>query len=328
IGPDGKLIRTIGREGEGPGEFRSTFIAVHGANLVVHDPQLSRTSVFDTSGTYLRSWASSCCYWSDITVDRAGLIYIPTSGQRNDKIRAHYIRFRLDGTTVDTIGIPDHGEEGKSWSVSGGSGGNKMMMMTAVPFTPAVRIAINPAGGAIYGWSGDYRLVVSPDGKDTARVFGRDWTAPPLAESRKDAAVDAAVTNFMHSPASWDENALRKAFHKSDIPNTVPAFESLDVDRDGNIWVRRDNGGDSTVTLLDVFDSTGAYLGPVRLGAKTEQYPGWAWGRDEVAIVEQSEDGLPIVVIYGSGMPPVGKDVAARNLSLRGGGGAADEAIP
>ena len=58
--PDGKLVRVIGREGEGPGEFRVGFIAVRGAHLVLHDPQLARTSVWDTSGTFQKSWHSSC----------------------------------------------------------------------------------------------------------------------------------------------------------------------------------------------------------------------------------------------------------------------------
>jgi len=68
--PDGSLIRTIGGEGEGPGEFRVGFIAVRGGALVLHDPQLARTSVWDTSGAFRKSWHSSCCYWTDILIDR------------------------------------------------------------------------------------------------------------------------------------------------------------------------------------------------------------------------------------------------------------------
>jgi len=41
--PDGAFIRTIGREGEGPGEFRVGFITVRGPYLVLQDP--GRTGV-------------------------------------------------------------------------------------------------------------------------------------------------------------------------------------------------------------------------------------------------------------------------------------------
>ena len=55
FGSDGKFLHTIGREGEGPGEFKNAYIGVHGSKLVVHDPGLSRTTVFDTSGPSSRA---------------------------------------------------------------------------------------------------------------------------------------------------------------------------------------------------------------------------------------------------------------------------------
>ncbi|HSN85950.1 MAG TPA: 6-bladed beta-propeller, partial [Thermoanaerobaculia bacterium] len=77
-GSDGEFVRTIGREGAGPGEFRQAFLALYQGFLVVHDPQVARTSVFDTAGTFLRSWPSACCFWSDIQVDQSGRIHVPT----------------------------------------------------------------------------------------------------------------------------------------------------------------------------------------------------------------------------------------------------------
>ncbi|MGQ0647296.1 MAG: 6-bladed beta-propeller [Gemmatimonadaceae bacterium] len=73
---DGTLLRTIGRQGGGPGEYRNPWIAVRGANLVVHDPAPSRTSVFDTSGTYLRSWQSFCCHQNEMAIDNANRVVV------------------------------------------------------------------------------------------------------------------------------------------------------------------------------------------------------------------------------------------------------------
>lgn len=81
---DGELVRTIGRDGEGPGEFRVGFIAVRGEHLVLHDPRLTRTSVFDTAGNFIRSWHSSCCYWSEIQLDRQNRIYVPSMVSRKE----------------------------------------------------------------------------------------------------------------------------------------------------------------------------------------------------------------------------------------------------
>jgi DNA-binding beta-propeller fold protein YncE len=55
FGPGGGFIRSFGREGGGPGEFRIAFLATAPRVLVVHDAESSRTSVFDTTGAFLRS---------------------------------------------------------------------------------------------------------------------------------------------------------------------------------------------------------------------------------------------------------------------------------
>jgi len=59
--PTGQYVRSFGREGRGPGEFQVGFVATGPGVFVLHDPQSSRTSVFDSAGTFVRGWASSCC---------------------------------------------------------------------------------------------------------------------------------------------------------------------------------------------------------------------------------------------------------------------------
>lgn len=57
-GPDGRFIRSAGGEGGGPGEFGGLgSVARYGADsLMVHDWRHRRVSVFDTSGTFGRSF--------------------------------------------------------------------------------------------------------------------------------------------------------------------------------------------------------------------------------------------------------------------------------
>ena len=107
--PDGKMIRTIGREGEGPGEFRVGFIAVRGGVLALQDPQVARTTLWDTAGTFIRSWHSSCCYWDHVQIDRQNRIYVPTMVQskpgESSRGRA-YVRWSFEGVALDTMWIP------------------------------------------------------------------------------------------------------------------------------------------------------------------------------------------------------------------------------
>ncbi|HEV8355449.1 MAG TPA: 6-bladed beta-propeller [Gemmatimonadales bacterium] len=294
--PDGKLVRVIGREGEGPGEFRVGFISIRGAHLVLHDPMLARTSVWDTSGTFLRSWHSSCCYWTDIQLDRQNRIYVPSMSQRKpgDAPRGTpFVRWTLEGVAVDTLWVPRRAEQ-KSWTVSRKQGSKvQSMMSTGIPFLPELTYTLHPDGGLVYGWNGAYELVRSTTGHDSARVFGRTWAPDPVSDERRKGEVEAMVKQ---SADNYGEDAVRAAFQLADVPKTLPAYMNLHVDESGRVWVRRYPVADSTRTSYDVFDSTGAYLGPVSAWLTVFRWGRQAWTRDGFVTVGEDEEGRPTLV--------------------------------
>lgn len=295
--PDGQLVRTIGHEGEGPGEFRVGFIAVRDEHLVLHDPQLARTSVWDTAGTFIRSWHSACCYWTDIQIDRNNLIYVPDAMAPSDKeARARgtpYVQWTLEGVARDTVWVPRR-EEGKYWTVSLKRGGKVVTAMsTNIPFMPVLAHALHPDGGIVYGWTGSYEIVRSTTGENTARVFGRSWTPDPVSDQRRTAEVEARIKG---AAESYGEENVRSAFRLEDIPSVLPAYFNLRVDPTGRVWARRWAVADTSKSYFDLFDSTGAYLGPVTAPYRLNEWGMQAWARDMLIALIEDEEGRPTVV--------------------------------
>lgn len=294
--PEGRLVRTLGREGEGPGEFRVGFIAARGGYLVLHDPQLARTSVWDTAGSFLRSWHSSCCYWTDIQLDRAGRIYVPSMlpGKVGDTPRGvPFVRWTLEGAAIDTVWVPWR-ESAKVWTVTVKSGGkNVSSMSTSVPLMPGMNHTLHPDGGIVYGWSGSYEMVRSATGKDSLRVFGRAWTPEPVTDAQRRAVVESRIRQ---SAEFYGEQNLRSVFKVDDVPGTLPAFMTIRVDESGRIWSRRPSVVDTTKTFYDVFDSAGAYLGPVTVPFKIREWGLQAWTREGVVAIIEDDEGRPTVV--------------------------------
>ncbi len=299
-GVDGQFIRTIGGEGAGPGEFRVGFVAVHEGMVVLQDPQTTRTTVWDTTGTMVRNWSSSCCYWSDIQVDRQGLVYIPSVLQRGSgeerRPGTPYVRWTLEGVVHDTVWVPEASGQTKIWTVTAGEGStNRMMMSTSVPLSPRLVMGYHPAGGFLVGWSESYQIARSPDGSDTLQVFGRGWSPEPVTAARKQAEVDAMV-NRLKDP--YGEEVLRKSFKVEDIPNQAPAFLALHVDRNGNRWVRLDPGLDTTRTRFDIYDEQGVLLGALAVSPALPMYGRLVFGRDELVVARENADGIPVVARY------------------------------
>jgi hypothetical protein len=293
----GAFVRTIGREGGGPGEYGVAYIAVRGRHLVVHDPMQSRTSVFDTSGAFLRSWTSSCCMWMDIAIDSADRIYIPTvvlsAPGGTDRGRA-YTRYRMDGTPLDTLYVPQRGGATQVWRFSTGNGRTRRAsMVTTVPYAPSVVFAFHPLGGFVRGWTAEYRILRSPRGEDTTMVASRAWTPEPIPEDRRVKAVEAVVANARDMVG---EAAAREIARLGDVPTSAPAYTTLRVDFDGNIWARQLVGSDSTRTRYDVFSPAGAWLGEARVPVAVSEWGGQFFGRKTIYSVAEDAEGRPMVV--------------------------------
>ncbi|HET8701526.1 MAG TPA: 6-bladed beta-propeller [Nitrococcus sp.] len=283
---DGEYVRSIGRDGEGPGEFRSAMITILHDTLVVQDYQLRRLSLFDTAGQYLTSWRSACCMRHSVRSDAAGLIYVAAMGSYNpdlSRIQYSMIRYRLNGTVVDTLRLP---ESPPIPGVEVSSEGHRGYFY--LPDTPQTAYTAAPAGGVLYGWSGRYQLVESRTGGDTVRVLGRAWTPMPIREAKREALLKMMTE---------DNAAVAAQVKLSDMPETEPAFGWwIATDGRGDIWLSQPAGTDTLASHFDVFDSTGVYLGAVRgpLSARDPEL----WIGDEAYALTETGEGLPEVVRF------------------------------
>lgn len=288
----GAFVRTIGREGEGPGEFRVAYLAVRGSHLLVQDPQIARASLFDTSGAFIRSWGTSCCFYGQPAIDARGRVVV--RAMNTPDMHASWVLYRYDtlGTMLDTLLLPEQETKADQWTIREG-GRTRMGML--VPFSAQSRFNYRHTGGVIRGWSGDYRLVMSESGRDTLTVFGRAWTPEPLPDERRDREYEERVRSIDDNMDGMDEIDIRNQLDKGRMPSHLPAFETMSQDPTGAIWVMLD--ADSALTRFDVFDSTGIYLGRVNAPGLI---PAWqsAWGRDAVHVIEEDADGLPRVAKY------------------------------
>ena len=295
--PDGTYLKSIGRSGEGPGEFKTAFIAVAGGLLYVQDPSLKRASLFDTAGTFIRSWPTFCCFWSPIQVDSAGNARLqgmaPSTAIQDDKNPwSRTIRwYRSDSTVADTALVPT-GPEEKRWVIKSGKNN---MMMTSVPFAAGQNIFFLPDHRLVTGFSDSYLLAITKNnGADTVAIFGRAWAPEPIPDGMRKAAVEARIKQ---SGGSWDPIAIRNAFQLSDVPASAPAFDWLGSDEQGNLWVRTPVPTDSTRTLFDVFDPEHRWLGQVSGSKYLRAWRAYLLGGHMVGMGEDDE-GNPLVIVY------------------------------
>lgn len=293
----GAYLRAIGREGDGPGEFRTAFLAARGDTLVTQDPQNSRVTTFNAqTGAVLSTWRSTCCYWYPIGLDGEGRVVIYAMGHDSTRPNAQaLVRAHLDGSSLDTAWAAERPvDENRRWVVTEGK---NIRFMMSVPYQPRDIHGVDPAGSLLSGWNGEYLVRTSRNGEDTVSLFGRPWTPEPVTGAERSAIVERRIKD--QEGNGTPEDVLRAAFKPEYIPDTKPAFTAIESDPEGNRWIRLESG-DTLRVHYDVFDPAGRWLGPVSVPASQwgNPYQRPAWGRDRVAVLGEGEDGRPVVRVF------------------------------
>lgn len=305
FGPDGSFRRIIGRRGQGPNEYQVPYLALRGDTLLVQDPDLARLSrVLWRTGEYLGSVHTGCCYWSPFDVDRSGRAWVYNVLQAPDttfRQRQGFFRVGAAGDQVDTVFAYERRDlpEPPFWLLKMGPA----EMMMAVPLQPRVYFEVDPSGALLTGWSGEYSIRETSDGRDTLSLFGRDWTPIPVTAAEKQRLVDARIAAQLSDGSGGrrgpDEATYRKAFDPSLIPDRQPAFTDLSVDRSGRRWLQVPTR-DSSRVQFDVFSRDGRWMDSVTVAAG--DWAGedvWAaWGLDRVAVRLVDADGRPLVRVF------------------------------
>ena len=237
VDPNGELVRRIGREGEGPGEFVTiTSLHVQGDNsLVVYDDRLARLSVFDQSGEVLSTRRMTNPHpISDLiplVVSPAGpvlAIYgdnrvFGKDGERQDS--TPLLRFSPQSSEPDTLSVWPT----KTWRfLSVGRGTSR----TQVPFSPDL---LSAGRGRWAAMATTHEPVVTEfDGHGTIRRLVR-WEEEGRGVSRKD-FEQWQEERLSAYPDAIPEGTRQQMVDLEHHP-THPVIKGIFLDAEGAVWI-------------------------------------------------------------------------------------------
>lgn len=291
-GPDGTWRRDIGRDGDGPGEFRSGMFGIYRDTLFVQDPNNTRLTIFRTSGEFVSSAKSQCCWWtSDFPVFADGSIGIMGPGVGEGSRGALFVT-HLNGVVSDTMPIPIRDPtDDDAWRVTLKQGTSTSMMAMPIPLRPQPWTAWLANKSQVGGEGSRYEFAITRLTGDTVRTFTAPFTPVSITTAQRDSIYEDVVSNVV---AQW-RDALRAVAKKDQIPTTWPPWTRPKVDGQQRIWIGRP-GAKGDVTTLDVFTSDGILLGSVP--APTTKILDGYWTADHVYLVDSNDEGLPVIRVY------------------------------
>lgn len=263
----GAWVRALGREGEGPGEFRELYsLAFLGDTLLALDLTNRRLSFLTTEGRELATRPALSRLVRSPVRNRlypvgprevVEFAWSTAGGEPEEVWRTHGPGGAATETPregyplpTDEILNPTRREPDQVvCSVGGGA--------TWFPHPYAGRYVAHPApGGAVWaGRSSEYRLLLLGPGGDTLRVVERDVPRAPLTDAVWDTTAARFDAWMADSVFGRPRRQLRCSPPDLTRPPRQAAYHGILVDTRGRLWVERIT---ETGALWEIFDRSGA----------------------------------------------------------------------
>jgi hypothetical protein len=248
----GRHLATIGRKGQGPGEFTAPtgpVVGPDGALYVrnmeqvvrfVRDPRTGIASRFDRSfgGPAMAPWRSKLAS----VIDRQGRFHFPLEvGKRDGPTQYSYQRYSSDGRKLDSIPVPVYPTARSSWAsvmISEGTG-RVVPGLSMVPSHPVPVWAVTPRGTVLSGPADRYELVETDSLGRTIRAIRRAVPAdriPPVVRGDSLRALRRRIDS-LPVPLSQVRGASQEVTAQR-LPETFPLYRGVITTAENETWVR------------------------------------------------------------------------------------------
>ncbi len=259
--PDGKYLLTIGRKGQGPGEFGSVSLVRFDKdnNLYTIDAGNSRISFFDKDGKYLRQIRMTERYVNPFINSKGFIIAnkfsAPEEGNVQKQIQLHGLFDDKFNQVAELLKIETEFPLPMGGDLSAMAEYiAKVFSIMAFRPQPITTLAKNDF---IYlGYPDKYEIsVFSPEGELVKKIT-REYDPIPVSEKDKESFIQLASVNL---PSVFTEDLKEKAFKNVKYLKYKPAYQGLTLMENGWLCVVV-NSVEDEYTLLDLFDQEGKYI--------------------------------------------------------------------
>lgn len=244
--PDGRRLRTVGRKGQGPGEFDTPAYFVLSADdrIFLLSGRQNQIIVLSDTGTYLSSFRlDGFCH--GLAVDGQNRIYYtrflspePGGGEDFQLIQNRKALIRTDEQGEQATKLGEYLDVTMMRKVMrSGEGVSSQSLTSRESYTTSW--LVGPDDRVYLGYNKDYRLEVYDPEWNLVFRFGREFT--PLRHPAY--KPDGAHPEFYPAFSDW-----RKFF-----------------DDEGNLWLQQYVGEGAEEFVFDVFTPEGIYLKQVRV---------------------------------------------------------------
>ena len=295
----GRHVRTVGRQGAGPGEYQNAngLVVLPSGDLVINDPDNNRFTVLGPSGDFIRTVPMShprgFGWMWEAWADPSGLLVENIRIRRGEDLTIARQVWSRDFATSDTLHAaecspsPRPPRENWFYSFRSARGGTSMV----IPFIGPRTVLLHTADGGVWAaaWPGFSEIAHTPAGRCIPDVtISLSGERVPIPKVVRDSVIKRVMeVAGGHGPQQPDLEL---------IPRTFPPFDVMKLDRVGQLWVVRQRG--PTERRFEVYGSNGARVATLDVPSRLEPLRPMIITADRVYGFVTDEDELPYLVAW------------------------------
>jgi hypothetical protein len=287
----GRWLRSVGREGAGPGEFRymAWFGRCADGDLLAVDVVLGRATILDVRGEVRHTvdtpeWfrfnqVLSCRAGKTLTVLADHPPRLGTPG-RVTRFPAAVVEFELGATRVDTLAAL----AGTEYYFASG-----VQAFSPYPLGAAGHAA---AGGRIlYAAQNDEPFIRVVDlASRRSRTIEHGLPRPPVTAAAWQGARSAIIDR---QPLPRTREILTRVLDEAPIPRSHPTFMELTSDEDDRVWIRLPSA--DSATTWRVLNQSGRHLADIEVPNRTKILE---IGRTHLIALTRDELDVQYILVY------------------------------
>jgi hypothetical protein len=308
----GRLLTTIGRKGQGPGEFTAPTGPVFGPDGALYVRNMEQVQRFlprapgEVASRFDRGFAGpAMAPWRSklpSAIDRAGRFYFPLQVGLADGLTHYaYRRYTLDGKYQDSIPVPVFPTSRSDWASAEIAPGTGRVIpgVNVVPFHPVPQWTITPAGTVLGGGADGPLLQETNERGVVVRKVSAGGVAVPIGKAERAESLAALNHRLDTLPVPLSRvRGMSEEVRQRRLPITYPWFRALLAGGSEAWLIRWSPPAQRGHTIIDVISLDGQVLRTLLLPAACQSIPAIAV-RDKVVacMVVDDETGAETIAV-------------------------------
>ena len=296
----GKFLKTIGREGQGPGEFGGLYYATFAKDrLIVWDSGNRRLCAFTPDGDFIKS--TNISYEEGFVRKLRGfptgeIVVEKEKTYRNEPDKPQTCTIDLYSPDLKFVRTIYKRELWRKKYVRTKEYGISTLYF---PYSADVRWDVMPDGAIIIGFSADYELEIYDRSGKKISTITHTYEPVKVTEKYKKDYFDSIEFYRMGERLKDPPEYVTKY---TEFPKNKPVYNNILIDSEGNIWVilNRENK-DEDGKVFEMFDPTGKFISCVLIegdAAFPDNHNAYILHNGSLLSIETGEDDLYQITRY------------------------------